>query len=143
TAHHGNESPKFWRVPVKLGENCWHGPDEHAGIPSKISFANKGFGQVDIRFLTKAEDPEETWLGRNCLTHFNVTKARMGRSRSDPDRDQRALFFRCFNRITNDFLKCRCFFNHVIGGKNNHLGGWIARGEPRYTERDGRGGVAF
>src|SRR2546430_1557528 len=62
TAHHGNESPKLRSMPIKLGENCWHRPDEHAGIPSKISFANEGFGQLDIWFLAKTHNPEETWF---------------------------------------------------------------------------------
>ena len=143
TAHHGNESPKFRRVPVKLGENCWHRPDEHAGIPSKISFANEGFGQVDIWFLAKTHNTEETWFSRNCLAHFNVAKTRMGRGRSDPDCDQRALFRRGFYRIANDFLKCRRLLNHMIGRQNNHRGGVITGGDPGYTERDGRGGIAF
>src|SRR2546429_5240108 len=64
-------------VPVKLGENCRHRPNKHAGIPAKISFANKRFGQVDIWFLAEADDPEETWFAWNWLAHLHVTKTGM------------------------------------------------------------------
>ena len=130
-------------MPVKLGENCPHRPDEHPGVPAKISFANKGFGQVHIWLFAEADDPKETWLARNCLAHFNVTKTRIGRCRPNPDRDQRAFFFRRFDCIANNFLKRRGLFNHVIGRQDNHRGGVIAGGDPGYTKRDGRGGVAF
>src|SRR5438067_3257332 len=89
SGHHGNESPEFRSVPVKFSQNRRHGPDKHTGIPAKVSFANKGFGQVDIWFLTEAQNSVQTRTAQNRFANFNVAKTRMGRCWSDADGNKR------------------------------------------------------
>src|SRR5207248_10871553 len=105
--------------------------------------ANKNFGLFDSWFLAEASVSDEIWFAWNWFAHLNVTKSGMSCSRLDPGRDQRTLFFRSFYRIANNFLKCRCLFNRLIGRQDNHCGGVIARGDPGYAERDGRGSITF
>src|SRR5205085_9789418 len=77
------------------------------------------------------------------LAHFNIAKTRIGRGGSNPDRDQRALFLRRFDRTANNLLKCRGLFDDMIGWQNDHRRSVVARGDPGYPQRDGGGGVAF
>ena len=49
-----NKTAKLWRMPVEFRQNHRHSPDEHSGIPPKVTFANERFGQVNVRFFAKS-----------------------------------------------------------------------------------------
>ena len=99
------------RMPVELAQDRRHRPDKHSGVPAEISFAQKRFGQIGVRFFAEANDAMNRRLGRATLrkrTGFallDVTKARAGPGRLDADRDQRARLFRRRRRRRQRFLE--------------------------------------
>src|SRR5260370_25374015 len=94
-----DEVGQFRGVAIEFAQDSWHRPDKHSRVPAKISFSQKGLGQIDIRFFAKADDavnsdfsvsPQSHWL---TLLDVTETGARPGCF--DSNRYARSRFLRC------------------------------------------------
>ncbi len=123
-------------------------PDEHAGVPAKVSLPHKGVSQFRVGFFAETDDPEDV-VGRGAVFQrrgralLDVAETGTGPGRLDPDRDERAGFFRGSRGGLHRFLESGAIFDHVVGRQDHHGRAVITRRDPGRGEGDGRGGVAL
>ena len=108
-AHPGDETGKLWRVAIEFAQDRRDRPDEHARVPSEISFAQKRFCQIRIRFFPKADHAMNCGLVVHAaklhgFALLDVTIPWAGPGRLDADRNQRASFFRRRRRGCSKFF---------------------------------------
>src|SRR6266851_4094462 len=71
----------------------------------------------------------------NWLALLDVSETWASPSRLDPNRHERASFFRCGPRGFHCFLKCFSVRDHVVGRQYEHCGRVIARCGPASAQR--------
>src|SRR4029077_8989271 len=71
----------------------------------------------------------------NWLALLDVSETWASPSRLDPDRHERASFFRCGRRGFHCFLKSFSVRDHVVGRQHEHCGSVIARCGPASAQR--------
>ena len=147
-AHLRNEIRQLRRVAVEFAQDRRDRPDKHPGVPAEIAFLHKGVGQLGVRLFAETQDAKDVVRrapsrqgDRRAL--FDVTEARTGPGRLDPDRDERARFLRGARRGLHRLLKCGPILDHVICRQDQHRGAMIAHRHPGRGERDRRRGVAL
>src|ERR1043165_5047918 len=122
-----NKISQLRRVSVEFAKHCGDRPDEHARVPSEISFSQKRFGQIEIRFFPKAQHPMNTIFVRmlrqmDGLPLLDVTKSGTCPAWLDADRYKTACFLGCLGCQSERFLKGILVRNQMIGRKKGHDG---------------------
>ena len=134
-------------MAIELCQNGRHRPNEHARVPTEISFAQKRFGKIDIRLFAKTNHVVNGDFAVAPQFHrrtlFDVTKTRTRPRRFNSDGDQRAGFFRRCRRRFHRFLKGDAIGDDMIGRKREHGCGMISGCDPTGGKRNRRCGVAF
>src|SRR5437016_13252195 len=64
-----DEVGQFRGVAIEFAQDSWHRLDKHSRVPAKISFSQKGRGQIDIRFFAKADDAVNSDFSIAALSH--------------------------------------------------------------------------
>src|SRR5438874_2098150 len=119
-----DEVGQFRGVAIEFAQDSWHRPDKHSRVPAKISFSQKGLGQIDIRFFAKADDAVNSDFSiaaqSHWLTLLDVTETGARPGRFDSNRYERARFLRGRSRGFHCFLKCGAIGNDVVRWKRQH-----------------------
>src|SRR6266404_5958225 len=87
---------QFRSVAIEFAQDSWHRPDKHSGVPAKISFSQKGLGQIDIRLFAKADDAVNSDFSAAAQSHrltlLDVTETGASPGWFDSNRYERDRF---------------------------------------------------
>ncbi len=135
---------KLRGMALKFCHHGWNRPDEHAGIPGKITTGKKLFGLSGIRLFTKARDlvgvMSQLLPVQNCgLSSFYVSVGWAGPGRLDPNRDEASTLGGCRDGVFHDRLKCGGIQDQLVGRQDHHGRFWITGGDqPDAESNSGR-----
>ena len=142
--HANDEFAEVRGAPLEFAEDGGNSPDKHAGIPTKISLAEKGFGEIGRGFFAEAHHIEDgLGVGKSGGALFDVTEAGAGPGGFDADGDEGFRFLGGIGGEAEIVLKGGSIADEMVGWEHDHGGGAVASGDEAHAEGDGGGGVAF